>query len=153
MPPDNNLFRSFRGKAIGIAINDRELNNFNHFFNTEYTFEVDGKTYVGINSYLQWLVKQQGFTKESNPDSPYKIGGGSNPIEAVLAPGASTDADWIAGQTRDNKRRMIIKSQIDEQKNRAKLQFLMGNIEGQRFKASEELKQLVLEAYQPGGTN
>ena len=153
MPPDNNLFRSFRGKAIGIAINDRELNNFNHFFNTEYTFEVDGKTYVGINSYLQWLVKQQGFTKESNPDSPYKIGGGSNPIEAVLAPGASTDADWIAGQTRDNKRRMIIKSQIDEQKNRAKLQFLMGNIEGQRFKASEELKQLVLQAYSPGGTN
>ena len=155
MPVDNNLYRSFNGRTVGIAINDRELNNFNHFFNTEYTFEVEGKTYVGINSYLQWLVKQQGFTKETNPDSPYKIGGGSNPIEAVLAPGASTDADWIAGQTRDNKRRMIIKSQIDEQKNRAKVQFLMGNIEGQRFKASDELKQLVLEAYSPiqGGSN
>ena len=152
--PDKSLFNSFQGRTISVGINDKELNNFNHFFNTEYKFTARGKQYVGINSYIRDLVKDPQYTKYDAVDSPYKIGvdKSKKPIEGLLAPGLGTKGDWVSGNTKEVERRMILKSNIDEQINKAKIQFLMGNTPGQRFKASQELKNLVLEAYS-GGSN
>ncbi len=120
-PPDNALYNSFQGKTVGIGINDRELNNFNHFFNTEYTFTVKGKEYVGINSYIRDKVKGKNFLKYDEVDSPFI---------------ASKKGDWVSGNTKEIERRMDTKSDIDEQLNKAKIQYLHGVIPGQRFKAS-----------------
>ena len=152
--PDKSLFNSFQGRTVSIGINDKELNNFNHFFNTEYKFTARGKEYVGINAYIRDLVKDPQYTKYDAVDSPYKIGvdKSKKPIQGLLMPGYATKGDWVSGNTKEVERRMILKSNIDEQINKAKVQFLMGNTEGQRFKASQELKDLVLKAYS-GGSN
>ena len=147
-PVNTNLYNSYQGKRIGISINDTEVNQFNHFFNSEYRFTVNGKEYLGINAYIRDIVKDKDYKKYDQLDSPYKIGG-SPGVQSLLAPGGTTKANW---DRMANERRMILRSAIKAQVEKAKIQFLRGNLEGQRYKASEETKNLVLEAYN-GGLN
>lgn len=146
--PDNSLFNSYDGKKIGLGINDRELNNFNHFFNTEYTFVVNGKTYVGINAYIRDRLKDPQFTKYDETDSPYKLGSG-NMLADLTYPGLFTTGNWVTGDKEDVDRRTILNSDIKEQINKAKIQYVLPQPD-QRFQASESLKELVLEAVSGG---
>ncbi|MFM7859404.1 MAG: hypothetical protein ACKO96_47640, partial [Flammeovirgaceae bacterium] len=60
----------------GVGINEAELNNFNHFFNSEFEFYDDTfkKEYKGAYSYFKDLVTSKLYTQYPGVDSPYRIG-------------------------------------------------------------------------------
>jgi len=124
----------------GVGINEAELNNFNHFFNSEFEFYDDTfkKEYKGVHSYFKDLVTSKLYTQYPGVDSPYRIG----PMGLVQ------DPNW---GREDNMRRVILKNETDRLISIAKEQFLNGNLPGQRYKASPELKQMVLNNRLTGG--
>lgn len=124
----------------GVGINETVLNNFNHFLNEEFEFYDDTfkKEYKGVHSYLKDLVTSKLYTQYSGVDSPYRIG----PMGLVQ------DPNW---GREDNMRRVILKNETDRLISIAKEQFLNGNLPGQRYKASPELKQMVLNNRLTGG--
>lgn len=127
-PPSNRMFSKF-----GVTMGDQDLNAFNHYLNTEHEFTIEGKSYVGIHSYLKDVVNDPDYKKYPSVDSPFKIG----------AFGVFNDADW---DRETNIRKRILQSAVDTVVNSAKNTFLMGDLPDQRFKASEELKNLVLQS-------
>lgn len=127
-PPSKRMFSKF-----GVTMGDQDLNTFNHYLNTEHEFTIDGKSYVGIYSYLKDVVNDPDYKKYPSVDSPFKIG----------AFGIFNDADW---DRETNIRKRILQSAVDTVVNSAKNTFIMGDLPDQRFKASEELKNLVLQS-------
>lgn len=129
-PPSNRLFSSY-----GVTMGDKDLNAYNHYLNTEHEFTVNGKEYVGIYSYLKDVVSDPDYKKYPSVDSPFKIG----------AFGIFNDADW---DRETNIRKRILQSAVDSvaKSSKAMDTFLMGDLPDQRFKASEELKNLVLQS-------
>ncbi len=124
----------------GVGINEAELNNFNHFLNSEVEFYDDNfkKEYKGIYGYLKDLVTSKIYTQYPSVDSPFRIG----PMGLVQ------DPNW---GREDNMRRVILKNETDRIISIAKEQYLNGNLPGQRYKASPELKQMVLNNRLTGG--
>jgi hypothetical protein len=129
-PPSNRLFSLY-----GVTMGDKDLNAYNHYLNTEHEFTMNGKEYVGIYSYLKDVVSDSDYKKYPSVDSPFKIG----------AFGIFNDADW---DRETNIRKRILQSAVDSvaKSSKAMDTFLMGDLPDQRFKASEELKNLVLQS-------
>lgn len=139
-PPSATLFQS-----DGFTIDDTMLNNFNHFLNSEleYYDPVTQKTYKGAHAYLTQLVTSDIYQSFPSVDSPYKMPGVSGPL-GVFAPQQETDWDRS-----NNARRAFLQQEVRKLITEAKQQFLMGELEGQRYKAPERFKQAVLQARNP----
>ena len=116
----------------GVGINDKIVNNFNHFLNSEveYYDPDTQKTYKGMYAPLKDLVTSKEYLQFPSLDSPFKMG-----------PLGTTNANW---DREKNIRRNILKNKIDTIKAIAKEQFLMGDLPGQRYKVPPEMKQMIL---------
>jgi len=139
-PPSATLFQS-----DGFTIDDTMLNNFNHFLNSEleYYDPVTQQTYKGAHSYLTKLVTSDIYQSFPSVDSPYKMPGVEGPL-GVLFPRQETDWDRS-----NNARKAFLQQEVRKLITEAKQQFLMGELEGQRYKAPENFKQAVLQARNP----
>ena len=138
-PPSPTLFQS-----DGFTIDDTMLNNFNHFLNSEleYYDPVSDKTYKGAHSYLTQLVTSNLYKSFPAVDSPFK----QSSYYLLGAPIASKETDWDRS---NNARRAFLQQEVRKLITEAKQQFLMGELEGQRYKAPENFKQAVLQARNP----
>jgi hypothetical protein len=137
-PPRTSLYNS-----DGVGINQTILNDFDHFFNSEFEYRnpVTGKEHKGVYSAIKELINDPIYTQHPSLDSPFKMTVG--PMGIPIA-----QADW----DRDNNmRRTILSNYLRTLKDIAKEQFLMGNIPGQRYKMPEEMKQRILLNRQTGG--
>jgi hypothetical protein len=115
-----------------VGINDKIVNNFNHFLNSEveYYDPDTQKTYKGMYAPLKDLVTSKEYLQFPSLDSPFKMG-----------PLGTTNANW---NREKNIRRNMLKNKIDTIKAIGKEQFLMGNLPGQRYKVPPEMKQIIL---------
>ena len=127
----------------GVGVNDTVLNDFDHFMNSEFEYrdQVTGKEYKGIYGAIKDFVTSKDYTQYPSLDSPFKMTVG--PAGFPLA-----QADW----DRDNNmRRALLKDYVDTLISIGKEQFLNGDRPGQKYKAPEEMKQLVLQNRLTGG--
>lgn len=130
-PPRTSLFND-----DGVGMNETVLNDFNHFMNQEFEYrDSTGKEYKGIYGAIRDYVTSKEYTQYPSLDSPFKmiVGPGGFPL---------AQADW----DRDNNmRRTKLKDYTDTLISIGKEQFLNGDRPGQKYKAPEEMKQLVLK--------
>ena len=145
----NNLIQGPRadflsGKDYGIkGVSKRVVNDFEHFLNEEFTYydAATGITHVGINSIIKDFVESDYYQALPGLSSPYASTGYSV-LPGIKLPFAPTPPNW---DTKNNQRRTLLQGLVRTMINKAKEDFVMGDYEGQQYKASEELKQTVLK--------
>jgi hypothetical protein len=122
----------------GVSVSDTILNDFNHFFNSEflYTDPNTGKQYKGVNSYLKDFVRTRLYRSLPKTDSPFKMPTLDNP------------ANWDRSE---NPRRKFLTQEIRMLKEKAMTQFIYATNPGQRYKAPLEMRQFIDQRKLTGG--
>ena len=140
-PPRADLYS---GNDYGIrGVNKKVLNDFNHFLNEEFTYydAKTGRTYVGINAALKDLIESEYYQSLPALSSPY-ASSGYKILPGLPLPYAHTPPNW---DTKNNERRSYLSGYIRVLINKAKEDFMMGDYDGQQYKAPLALKEAVLK--------
>ena len=110
---DHKLYSS---KSYGnLLINDRVLNDFNHYLQNEYQeYSLDGKTLLtGTHSMFLETIKSPYFQAESkDPTSPYKMPTPAMPwfLMPIFKGALKPDVDWNRA---DNPKRRLLQNRRD----------------------------------------
>ena len=145
-PPKQNLYQKDGIRGINRTV----LNDFNHFLNSEFQYydPIRKKNYVGIHSAIKDLVNSKYYQSLPRLDSPYAMGG-YRILPGMPKPFAPEQPNWDRSK---NVRRTYLSNYVRSLITKAKEDFMLGEQEGQRYKAPEELKQAILNNRR-GGSN
>jgi len=137
-PPKQNLYAK-----DGIrGVNKTVLNDFNHFLNSEFQYydPITKKDYVGMHAALKDLINSKYYQSLPKLDSPYATGG-YRILPGIPVPFGPEQPDWDRSK---NVRRTYLSNYVRTLITKAKEDFMLGEQEGQQYKAPEKLKQAIL---------
>ena len=136
-PPRPDIFKNYGIKYVDKTV----LNNFSGFLQNEFEYyDNDTKqVYKGAHAFLKDLVNRPVYKNLPSLDSPYRMTR-TFPLEVPIVTKLLEKDITTNWDRSNNARRDLLEDERRKMMEEAKRQFLLGELPGQQFKASDELR-------------